>query len=255
MSLMFAKQFSEAGASTSSGRKGGRGKGSGMMAKSKRGKRDQEEAGDTSSGGLFNMEGNGPYRTHMLFPGRKEEEGASGDPRRSSGSPGFMKQMMSWGKRPSDPRGVAGQEMQRYRATPTRTESELDPLTRKTVSFEDGVISPYPAQSTDYLNPGMISPYQGSPYLNPNQGRSSPYTPSIHSRGTNSPYTPTNQVVSAYPNPTNRPNGQNPYYPYSEPFRESDYASFGKFLILLLICIYNSIVCPKVGHPTIRTEL
>ena len=232
MSLMFAKQFSEAGASSSSGRKGGRGKGSGMMAKSKR-KQNQEDLGDNSSGGLFNMEGNGPYRTHMLFPGRKEEEGG-GDPRRSSGSPGFMKQMMSWGKRPSDPRGLSGQEMQRYRATPTRTESELDPLTRKTVSFEEGVISNYPAnpQSADYLNPGLISPYhsQGSPFLSPSQGRSSPYTPSIHSRGTNSPYTPTNQVVSAYPNNTNpRQNGQNPYYPYSEPFRESDYATFGKF--------------------------
>ena len=147
MSLMFAKQFSEAGVSSSSGRKGGRGKGGGMMAKSKRGRKDQDEAGgDSSSGGLFNMEANGPYRTHMLFPGRKDEDGGP-DPRRSSGSPGFMKTMMSWGKRPSDPRGgVVGQEMQRYRSTPTRPESEflVDPLNRKTVSFEDGHELPYP---------------------------------------------------------------------------------------------------------------
>jgi len=160
MSLMFAKQFSEAGTASSGGRKGGRGKGGGMMAKSKRGKRDVDDGGDSASGGLFSMDSNGPYRTHMLFPGRKDEEtggsggpgggggsggggggggagsgggagGPGGDPRRSSGSPGFMKTMMSWGgaggKRPSDPRAVvaaSGQEMQRLRSPPGgRTES------------------------------------------------------------------------------------------------------------------------------------
>lgn len=63
------------------------------------------------------------YRTHMLFPGRKDEDGGGGDgPRRSSGSPSFMKQMMSgmMGKRPSDPRAGNSQELTRYRATPTR---------------------------------------------------------------------------------------------------------------------------------------
>jgi hypothetical protein len=106
MSLMFAKQFSEAGVTGSGpGRKGGRGKGgSGLMAKPKgRNRRDGDDAGggDTSSsGGLFNTDS--AYRTHMLFPGRKDDDLV--EPRRSSGSsPGFMKTMMaSWGsKRPS----------------------------------------------------------------------------------------------------------------------------------------------------------
>ena len=113
MSLMFAKQFSEAGQSSAGGRKGGRGKGSGMMAKSKGRKgRDGVEEGENggSSGGLFSMDANGPYRTHMLFPGRKDEESGP-DPRRSSGSPGFMKGLMSWGKRPSDPKAAGSQDM------------------------------------------------------------------------------------------------------------------------------------------------
>jgi len=140
MSLMFAKQFSEAGQASTTGRKGGRGKGSGMMAKSKGRKgRDLDDGGENgSSGGLFDA--GGAYRTHMLFPGRKDEEMGGGgmDPRRSSGSPGFMKGLMgSWGKRPSDPKAAAAvaaaagsQEMSggqgpRYRSTPPhmRTES------------------------------------------------------------------------------------------------------------------------------------
>ncbi len=143
MSLMFAKQFSEAGQTSTTGRKGGRGKGSGMMAKSKGRKgRDLDDGGENgSSGGLFDA--GGAYRTHMLFPGRKDEEMGGGgmDPRRSSGSPGFMKGLMgSWGKRPSDPKAAAAvaaaagsQEMSggqgpRYRSTPPhmRTESEFD---------------------------------------------------------------------------------------------------------------------------------
>jgi hypothetical protein len=104
---MFAKQFSEAGVTGSGpGRKGGRGKGgSGLMAKPKgRNRRDGDDAGGggdaSSSGGLFNTDSS--YRTHMLFPGRKDDDMM--EPRRSSGSsPGFMKTMMaSWGsKRPS----------------------------------------------------------------------------------------------------------------------------------------------------------
>merc|ERR1719285_1199762 len=73
------------------------------MSKSKRRGKDLEDAGD-SSAGLFNMDPNAPYRTHMLFPGRKEDDCGGPDPRRSSGSPSFMKTMMGWGgKRPSDP--------------------------------------------------------------------------------------------------------------------------------------------------------
>lgn len=90
------------------------------MSKSKRGaRRDQDDAGD-SSGGLFNMDPNAPYRTHMLFPGRKDDDSSQTDPRRSSGSPSFMKAMMSWGKRPSDPRAQQAQELARYRGTPTK---------------------------------------------------------------------------------------------------------------------------------------
>lgn len=204
MSLMFAKQFSEAGASSGSGgRKGGRGKGSGMMAKSKRGKREQDDQGDSGSTGLFNMDANGPYRTHMLFPGRKDDEGPP-DPRRPSGSPGFMKTMMSWGKRPSEPR--SGQEMARYKGPPNRTESEsdtaaFDPFSRKTVSFHEGVGA-------------RGDPYQGN--YPPNQ------TNHVHpSNHTNSPY---NQQ---YPQNYTNQNGH-PYYPYSEPYRENDYSTFGK---------------------------
>eukprot|EP00092_Neocalanus_flemingeri_P026433 GFUD01028654.1.p1 GENE.GFUD01028654.1~~GFUD01028654.1.p1 ORF type:complete len:397 (+),score=86.11 GFUD01028654.1:71-1192(+) len=66
------------------------------------------------------MDPNAPYRTHMLFPGRKDDDTSQPDPRRSSGSPSFMKAMMSWGKRPSDPRAQQAQELARYRGTPTR---------------------------------------------------------------------------------------------------------------------------------------
>ena len=185
MSLMFAKSFSEAGTTSSTGRKGGRGKGSGMMAKSKGRKgRDLEEGENgSSSGGLFALDANGPYRTHMLFPGRKEEEAAGPDPRRSSGSPGFMKSMMSWSKRPSDPRSAGSQEMQQTprsgaRTTPpTRTESELlvashasvDPYynyqqhrniynnNNKSVSFHEGV-SHHARYAAGGATPGSIVP-------------------------------------------------------------------------------------------------
>ena len=47
-------------------------------------------------GGIGQLPGLGMdnnYRTHMLFPGRKDEDGGGGDgPRRSSGSPSFMKE-------------------------------------------------------------------------------------------------------------------------------------------------------------------
>ena len=164
MSLMFAKQFSEAGVSNNTGKKGGRGKaGSGLMSKSKRGGRsNQEDVGD-STGGLFNMDANAAYRTHMLFPGRKEEEGAGpggGDPRRSSGSPGFMKAMMSWGggKRGSEGRVGAGQELQRYSHgspghNPDSECSPLDPLYGKSMSFHSGSGSQQLAAASNYPNP------------------------------------------------------------------------------------------------------
>lgn len=200
MSLMFAKQFSEAGVtSTTSAKKGGRGRGggSGLMSKSKRGGRgNQDDAGDAS--GLFNMDNNSAYRTHMLFPGRKDDDGSCGEPRRSSGSPSFMKAMMSWGKRPSDPKSPQNsQELTRYRATPTRaSESEFDsllggdPYYKKTVSFN----------------------HQRSPPL------SSPASPA-------SPPPPPGAAGHFPTSPlTNNHNGD--FFSYHEPFRENDYASF-----------------------------
>ena len=168
MSLMFAKQFSEAGqATTTTGKRGGRGRGggSGLMSKGKRGvRRDQEDASEAS--GLFNMDASSAYRTHMLFPGRKDEDGA--EPRRSSGSPSFMKAMMSWGKRPSDAKaGQNSQELARYRGTPTRaSESELDPLDyyyRKTVSFDEASSS-LPLLQPDQTNMSYHQPYSENEY-------------------------------------------------------------------------------------------
>ena len=171
------------------------------MSKSKRGGRgNQDDAGDAS--GLFNMDNNSAYRTHMLFPGRKDEDGSCGEPRRSSGSPSFMKAMMSWGKRPSDPKSAQNsQELTRYRATPTRaSESEFDsllgdPYYRKTVSF------------------------------NHHRSPSSPLSPPLSS--TASPTSPPPAAAAGcFPTspPTNNHNGH--FFSYHEPFRENDYASF-----------------------------
>jgi len=181
------------------------------MSKSKRGaRRDQDDAGD-SSGGLFNMDPNAPYRTHMLFPGRKDDDSSQADPRRSSGSPSFMKAMMSWGKRPSDPRAQP-QELARYRGTPTKPpESEfdpgVDPFYRKTVSFHDGrPTSPGspPIPGPDRRPPGHLtvtSPYHGHP------GQPS--------------YLPTSSRQD-YPS-TNKLNG---HHPYHDQYQENDYAAF-----------------------------
>ena len=223
MSLMFAKQFSEAGVT-----------GTGLMAKSKRGKRDQDDAGDSSSGGLFNMEGSGPYRTHMLFPGRKDEE-TTADPRRSSGSPGFMKTMMSWGKRPSDPRASSGQEFTRLRSPQGTAESEFDfsfdPLSRKTVSFHEGVSNqlssypvPYPTnQLSSYPVSNQLSSYPVSYPTNQDTGGHASYVDTY----------PTNHngVVAPYTYPIPDPTSQNGHssYSYNEPYREDDYAHYGRF--------------------------
>ena len=203
---MFAKQFSEAGgvSTTTPGKRGGRGRGggSGLMSKGKRGvRREQEDVGE--AGGLFNMDANSAYRTHMLFPGRKDEDG-SAEPRRSSGSPSFMKAMMSWGKRPSDAKGGQNsQDVARYRGTPTRaTESEsdpLDPFYRKTVSFEEA----------------------RSPCL--------PLLPLL-------PLLPACQVSGSPSSTTNMS--------YHQPYREHQYASFvgGRPLLLLTILASASLL-------------
>lgn len=111
------------------------------MSKSKRRGKDLEDAGDSTTG-LFNMDPNAPYRTHMLFPGRKEDDSGGPDPRRSSGSPGFVKAMMGWGsKRPSEGRGGTpqGSEMARLKGPPEGSELDplVDPLYRKSVSFHE----------------------------------------------------------------------------------------------------------------------
>ena len=196
---MFAKQFSEAGATSGAGggKKGGRGgKGGGLMSKSKRRGKDLEDAGDSNTG-LFNMDPNTPYRTHMLFPGRKEDDCGGPDPRRSSGSPGFVKAMMGWGsKRPSQTGGGApnSQEMARYnRGTPTRPPEGMqemlepmlvDPLYRKSVSFHE-------------VSPTRV-----------------PLYPHFHPTSTN--------THSVYP------------YHHNEPYRENDYAAFAVGNMLFL---------------------
>ena len=157
MSLMFAKQFSEAGVATSttskkSGR--GRGAGSGFGGRGKRGGRGGPAPDDASEAGLFNMDNS--YRTHMLFPGRKDEDGGGDGPRRSSGSPSFMKQMMSgmMGKRPSDPRASNSQELTRYRATPTRaSESEFSSSEAWPVTSPPGA---YGQESDPYNRGGQM---------------------------------------------------------------------------------------------------
>ena len=216
---MFAKQFSEAGgASTGGGQSGGRrpgrgrGAGSGLGAggKGKRGGRGTDD-GVGDSGGLFNMDNN--YRTHMLFPGRKDEDGCGGEPRRSSGSPSFMKAMMSWGKRPSDPKAAQGnaQELARLRGTPTRgSESEFEHLLsgdpplnafRKTVSFHN---FQHTGTGSD---PEHVSPPRVPLTRTPPSSFFSTSSPS-------SPSSPTNNSSS------------NNFFSYNEPFRDHDYASY-----------------------------
>lgn len=91
-----------------------------------RGARGQED----DHGGILNLDADAPYRTHLLFPGRKDDADMAGDPRRG-GSQSFMKQMLTWGKKPSESRPPNAAEMQRYRDTP-----EIDPYFRnKQVSF------------------------------------------------------------------------------------------------------------------------
>ena len=166
------------------------------MSKSKRRGKDLEDAGDSNTG-LFNMDPNTPYRTHMLFPGRKEDDCGGPDPRRSSGSPGFVKAMMGWGSKRGSQGGGApnSQEMARYnRGTPTRPPEGMqemlepmlvDPMYRKSVSFHE------------------VSPTRG------------PLYPHFH------PATSTN-THSVYP------------YHHNEPYRENDYAAFAVGNMLFL---------------------
>ncbi len=233
MSLMFAKQFSEAGVTgAGQGRKGGRGKaGSGLMSKPKgRNRRDGDDTGgggDSSSGGggLFNTDSS--YRTHMLFPGRKDEDGSGPEPRRSSGSsPGFMKTMMAWGKRPSGSAGppdVGGGG--RYRATPTRTESELvaaaaaasrvdhEPLLSPS-SFSPSFYGPSPPSYSSY--PVFVDPLMCRKTVSFHEGL-------LAGDGAADP-----RGVAPFVVPTNRQNGHPPHLqhpppshpPYSEPYDE-----------------------------------
>ena len=216
MSLMFAKQFSEAGVtSTTTSKKGGRGRGagSGFGGRGKRGGRGGAPPDDASEAHL-NMDAS--YRTHMLFPGRKDEDGGGGDgPRRSSGSPSFMKQMMSgmMGKRPSDPRASNSQELTRYRATPTRgSESEFS-------SLETSAWPRHGAESDPY-NRGLVKSVsfhggqRGLPPSRPNYSPTSPLSSPLSSTSLLSTSPPTNNVTT------------NGFIPYHEPFREHDYASY-----------------------------
>lgn len=257
MSLMFAKQFSEAGA-TSGGpsKKGGRGnKGGGLMSKSKRRGKDLEDAGDSSTG-LFNMDPNTPYRTHMLFPGRKEDDSGGPDPRRSSGSPGFVKAMMGWGsKRASQgAAGAGGQEMALRRGTPTRppegTEPLLDPidenLYRKSVSFH-GCGDPY--YPNTYHQPASTN---GGAYHHHTTSPTSSYN---HTISPTSPYNHTNSPTTNHhllgpSSPTNHHQlAPNNYHNHHEPYREHDYAAFAVgMLIILLTFAHNPSNISLLSH-------
>lgn len=86
--------FSESGGS--SGRKAGSRK-TGVMGKGKfHHRRGQED----DPHGVLALDADGPYRTHLLFPGKRDEaEGEGGG--RKPGSTSFMKQMLGWGKKSS----------------------------------------------------------------------------------------------------------------------------------------------------------
>ena len=149
----------------------------------------------------------------MLFPGRKDEDGSGGEPRRSSGSPSFMKAMMSWSKRPSDPKSAQNsQELARYRGTPTgNSESEFDclpsdPLIRKTVSFHNF------SQNGSVCSPTNMSP-------------------------------PSPRDLFSSSSPDSPTNNQNDFYSYHQPFRENYYASFvGGMLFIWRVSQQNSLL-------------
>ena len=225
MSLMFAKQFSEAGVATSTtSKKGGRGRGagSGFGGRGKRGGRGGAAPDDASEAGLFNMDNS--YRTHMLFPGRKDEDGGGDGPRRSSGSPSFMKQMMSgmMGKRPSDPRASNSQELTRYRATPTRaSESEFSSSEAWPVTSPPGAYGqesdPYNRDRGQMVKSVSFHGHRSPPMRPPPAPNYSPTSPAspLSSSSLLSTSPPTNNLVN---------NGFIPSY--HEPFREHDYASY-----------------------------
>ena len=61
--------------------------------------------------GFLNMDPDGPYRTHLLFPGRRDEDPQVVDGRGNSMSPSSMKSMFGggWGRKGAGlPFGVGG---------------------------------------------------------------------------------------------------------------------------------------------------
>lgn len=221
MSLMFAKQFSEAGVtSTTTSKKGGRGRGggSGFGSRGKRGGRGGAPPEDASEAGLFTMDAS--YRTHMLFPGRKDEDGGGEGPRRASGSPSFMKAMMSWGKRPSDPKSGAGnsQELTRYRATPTRaSESEWSAETWRELPGQAG-------QESDPCNSRLVKSVSFH-----SQRAAQPPAPNY------TPASPVSSLLAPSPPTNSLTNG---FFSYHEPFRDHDYSSYVASGMQIL-CIYQ----------------
>eukprot|EP00095_Tigriopus_kingsejongensis_P005026 maker-scaffold139_size317827-snap-gene-2.24 protein:Tk05026 transcript:maker-scaffold139_size317827-snap-gene-2.24-mRNA-1 annotation:"conserved hypothetical protein" len=122
MSLVFAKSFTESGAGAT--RKTASRK-TGVMG---RGKFHHRRGPDDDQHGGQSMEGEGPYRTHLLFPGKRDDvDSDAGGGRRSA--PTFMKQVFGWGRKTSSRETPHAAES---RSTPDHS----DPFFRgKQVSF------------------------------------------------------------------------------------------------------------------------
>ncbi|XP_059080524.1 uncharacterized protein LOC131878543 isoform X2 [Tigriopus californicus] len=80
----------------SSARKAGNRK-TGVMGK---GKFHHRRGQDDDPHSVLALDADGPYRTHLLFPGKRDEAEGEGGPRKP-GSASFMKQMLGWGKKSS----------------------------------------------------------------------------------------------------------------------------------------------------------
>ena len=142
--------FSESGGRKAGGGVGGRGKSPGLMGRGKFHHRGGGIVGgggggvgggvggrgiDDHDGGVLTMDPDGPYRTHLLFPGRKDEEGDFVGRGRATGSPSFMKQMLTWGRK-TDPKARA--------MTPEPSPNDPFAYRNKQVSFmNDGADARY----------------------------------------------------------------------------------------------------------------
>ncbi len=73
---------------------------------------------DGGDGSMLSMDPDGPYRTHLLFPGRKDDDAAPEMGRRSGGGggSGFMKQVFGFGRKATDAKALQQQQQQQQEA-------------------------------------------------------------------------------------------------------------------------------------------